>query len=62
MDGTKIKTFSNRSYDYTMTPQWHVVVEDDGKYAGKPEHSIEQLVVLARRAQETQQEIFISYR
>ncbi|XP_063630311.1 vitellogenin-like [Cydia splendana] len=62
VDGSKIRTFSNRSYDYTLTSSWHVVVQDNAKYAGQQGVSNEQLVILARRPEEKEQEIYVSYK
>nr|WJN66572.1 vitellogenin [Grapholitha molesta] len=62
VDGSKIRTFSNRSYDYTLTSSWHVVVQDNAKYAGQHGLSNEQLVILARRPEEKKQEIYVSYK
>lgn len=58
VESDKIKTFSNRSYPYTLRQQWHVVMHDDGKQVWKQE----QLVILAKKTQENQQKIYISYR
>ncbi|XP_028160656.1 vitellogenin-like [Ostrinia furnacalis] len=58
VDASKVRTFSNRSYDYTLTRSWHVVMQDDGKRVGKAN---EQLVVLARRPSD-KLEMYISYK
>ncbi|XP_063370028.1 vitellogenin-like [Cydia amplana] len=62
VDGSKIRTFSNRSFDYTLTSSWHVVVQDNAKYAGQQGVSNEQLVILARRPEEKKQEIYVSFK
>nr|AXY55008.1 vitellogenin [Maruca vitrata] len=59
VDVNQINTFSNRQYEYTLSRSWHVVIQDDGSRQGKDN---EQLVVLARRPNEQQQEIYISYK
>ncbi|CAH2060949.1 unnamed protein product, partial [Iphiclides podalirius] len=56
IDGSKVKTFSNRSYDYPLTSSWHVVMQEDAGQSG------EQFVILARKPNEQQQEIYISYK
>ncbi|XP_026492905.2 vitellogenin-like [Vanessa tameamea] len=56
VDGNKVKTFSDRSYDYTLTRSWHVVLLDN-----RPGGN-EKLVVLARRPSENKQEMYISFR
>ncbi|CAH2243727.1 jg8786 [Pararge aegeria aegeria] len=55
VDGSKVRTFSERDYDYKLSRSWHVVMLDD-----RPGTN-EDLVVLARRPSEMRQEIYISY-
>ena len=57
VDGTQIKTFSNRAYDYTLSPAWHVVMQDP-----RSEFHNEELVILARRPSENKQDVYISYK
>lgn len=62
VEDNKIKTFSNRSYSYSMGTAWHVVALDDASYAGRRQHDPRQLVLLARRPVPQHQEIYIFYR
>ncbi|XP_048486868.1 vitellogenin isoform X1 [Plutella xylostella] len=62
VEDNKIKTFSNRSYSYSMGAAWHVVALDDASYAGRRQHDPRQLVLLARRPVPQHQEIYIFYR
>ncbi|XP_023941468.1 vitellogenin [Bicyclus anynana] len=55
VDNNKVRTFSDRDYDYKLSRSWHVVMLDD-----RPGSS-EDLVVLARRPSENRQDIYISY-
>ncbi|XP_052753066.1 vitellogenin-like [Galleria mellonella] len=59
VDESKIKTFSNRAYDYKLSKSWHVVMLN---MPSEPESHKDKLVVLSRRPTEKQQEIYISYR
>ncbi|XP_026731130.1 vitellogenin-like [Trichoplusia ni] len=52
VDGSKVKTYSGRSYEYSLTSSWHVVMVDDK--AG--------LTVLARRPSANQEEVYIAYK
>lgn len=55
LDDNKIWTFSGRSYEYTITSSWHVVMVDDSEDLGKG------LVILARRPSANQEEVYVSY-
>ncbi|XP_034836691.1 vitellogenin-like [Maniola hyperantus] len=55
VDDNKVRTFSDRAYDYKLSRSWHVVMLDDRH------GSNEDLVVLARRPSEKRQDIYISY-
>ncbi|XP_049881610.1 vitellogenin-like [Pectinophora gossypiella] len=57
VDGTQIKTFSNRVYDYTLSPAWHVVMYDP-----RWQQHRDELVVLSRRPSQEKQDIYISYK
>nr|BAD91195.1 vitellogenin [Saturnia japonica] len=58
VDGSKIRTFSNRSYDYILTSSWHVVMYDEPQ-----EHGIgHEVVILARKPKPNYQEVYISYK
>ncbi|KAJ2940977.1 hypothetical protein O0L34_g13103 [Tuta absoluta] len=57
VDGSRIRTFSGRSYTYTLTPSWYVVMQD----APRKRSSQDELVVVARRPVEEQMEVYISY-
>ncbi|CAH2099264.1 unnamed protein product [Euphydryas editha] len=56
VDSSKVRTFSDRSYDYTLSRSWHVVLHDN-----RPERN-ENLAVLARRCNDNEQEMYISFR
>ncbi|XP_032524894.2 vitellogenin-like [Danaus plexippus] len=56
VDSNRVRTFSNREYDYTLSPSWHVVMHDD-----RPGRN-EDLVVLSRRPQEMKMQIYLFYR
>ncbi|KAJ8705339.1 hypothetical protein PYW07_011166 [Mythimna separata] len=59
IDGTKVRTFSNRTYDYELSRSWHVVMQEEyNKARGK----WDELVILARRPTQLQQQIYISYK
>ncbi|RVE48729.1 hypothetical protein evm_006623 [Chilo suppressalis] len=58
VDSNKIRTFSNRSYEYSLTRSWHVVMQHDAMVRG----GNDKLVVLARRPQEKKLELYISYK
>ncbi|CAG5058253.1 unnamed protein product [Parnassius apollo] len=58
VDGTYVRTFSDRSYKYSLTNSWHVVMQEQAKYPGA---SREQYVILAKKPSEQQQEMYISY-
>ncbi|XP_014366052.2 vitellogenin [Papilio machaon] len=61
VDGTRVKTFSGRSYEYPLTKSWHVVMLQDAEHPGQ---SNEQVAILARKpnSNEKQQELYISYK
>ncbi|CAD0206288.1 unnamed protein product [Chrysodeixis includens] len=52
VDGGKIWTFSGRSYAYSLTSSWHVVMVDDKSG----------LTVLSRRPSDNQEEVYIAYK
>ncbi|XP_045456674.1 vitellogenin-like [Melitaea cinxia] len=56
VDGSKVRTFSDRSYEYTLSRSWHVVLYDN-----RPERN-ENLAVLARRLDDNTREMYISFR
>ncbi|XP_050356948.1 vitellogenin-like [Nymphalis io] len=56
VDGNKVKSFSDRTFNYTLTRSWHVMLHDN-----RPERN-EKLVVMGRRPSENKQEMYISYR
>ncbi|XP_068624776.1 vitellogenin-like [Battus philenor] len=60
VDANKVKTYSGRSYDYSLSSSWHVVTQDNAK---RPGQSREQYVILAKSAggRSKQQELYISY-
>ncbi|XP_075987385.1 uncharacterized protein LOC142984007 [Anticarsia gemmatalis] len=59
VDGKKVKTFSNRTYDYKLSGAWHLVMQqEEAKKQGK----WDELVILARRPNEQEQEIYISHK
>ncbi|PZC74123.1 hypothetical protein B5X24_HaOG208265 [Helicoverpa armigera] len=59
IDGNQVRTFSNRSYNYELSKSWHVVMREEyNKIRGK----WDDLVILARRPSQQQQEIYISYK
>nr|BAB32642.2 vitellogenin [Bombyx mandarina] len=58
IDGTRIHTFSNRSYEYPLSRSWHVVMQDESTQRG----NWHELAILSRRQQRDQQEIYISYK
>ncbi|KAG6446639.1 hypothetical protein O3G_MSEX004534 [Manduca sexta] len=58
VDGTKVQTFSRRSYEYQLTSSWHVVLQDQ-----RSQHGFgDDLVILARKPKPDQQEVYISYK
>uniref|UniRef100_A0A2A4IZG8 Vitellogenin domain-containing protein n=1 Tax=Heliothis virescens TaxID=7102 RepID=A0A2A4IZG8_HELVI len=57
VDSSKIQTFSGRSYDYGLSGSWHVVMVDESNDHGK----WNDLVILARRPSEKQEEVYVSY-
>nr|ABQ23674.1 very high density lipoprotein [Helicoverpa zea] len=57
VDSSKIQTFSGRSYDYGLSGSWHVVMVDESNDYGK----WTDLVILARRPSEKQEEVYVSY-
>lgn len=57
MDSSKVQTFSGRSYDYSLTGSWHVVMVDESN-----EFKSTDLVILARRPSENQEEVYVSYK
>ncbi|XP_060807429.1 vitellogenin [Amyelois transitella] len=56
IDSNAVKTFSNRTYEYTLSPSWHVLMQHDGNRVN------DKLVVLARRPTEKQEELYIAYK
>uniref|UniRef100_A0A2A4JFI3 Vitellogenin domain-containing protein n=1 Tax=Heliothis virescens TaxID=7102 RepID=A0A2A4JFI3_HELVI len=54
VDTSKIHTFSGRNYDYSLTGSWHAVMLDEN-------NQFNPLVVLARRPNENEEEIYFSY-
>ncbi|XP_075987438.1 vitellogenin-like [Anticarsia gemmatalis] len=58
VDNSKIWTFSGRSYDYSLSGSWHVVMVDEANDFAK----WNDLVILARRPSENQEEVYISYK
>lgn len=56
VDSTQVRTFSNRQYNYSLSPSWHVVMQNNRQ------EDQEQLAVLARRPNQQQLETYISYR
>ncbi len=62
VDSNRVRTFSNRTYEFQPTRSWHLVMHDDARYAGKHEENREQLAVLARRPSEKHLETYISYK
>ncbi|KAL4712509.1 hypothetical protein ACJJTC_007525 [Scirpophaga incertulas] len=58
IDSNKIRTFSGRNYNYTVSPSWHVVIKDDASREG----SMDKLVALAKRPVGNQMELYVSYK
>ncbi|CAG9796078.1 unnamed protein product [Diatraea saccharalis] len=58
VDANEIKTFSNRTYEYILSRNWHVVMQDDSTLHG----GNDKVVVLARRPQDKKLELYISYK
>ncbi|KAJ8707494.1 hypothetical protein PYW08_010746 [Mythimna loreyi] len=59
IDGTRVRTFSNRTYDYELSRSWHLVMQEEyNKARGK----WDELVILARRPTKLQQQIYISFK
>ncbi|KAJ8707493.1 hypothetical protein PYW08_010745 [Mythimna loreyi] len=57
VDGSKISTFSGRSYDYSLSGSWHVVMVDESN-----EFKWTDLAILARRPSVNEEEVYISYK
>ncbi|CAH0697615.1 unnamed protein product [Spodoptera exigua] len=57
VDSSKVQTFSGRSYDYSLSSSWHVVMVDESN-----EFKWTDLVILARRPSENQEEVYVSYK
>ncbi|CAG4962142.1 unnamed protein product [Colias eurytheme] len=55
VDGSRVRTFSNRRYNYSVSRSWHVV------YSSKADN-YDDYVVLVRRPTPKTQEVYISYR
>ncbi|CAK1546770.1 unnamed protein product [Leptosia nina] len=55
VDGARVRTFSDRKYDYNLSRNWHVVMANKAEYG-------DDYAVLARRPSEKTQEAYISYR
>nr|ALR35190.1 vitellogenin [Spodoptera exigua] len=58
IDGTKVKTFSNRSYDYELSPSWHLVMQE---VSNQNRGVWNEMVILAKRPTQQQQEVYISF-
>ncbi|CAH0697616.1 unnamed protein product [Spodoptera exigua] len=56
VDDNKIKTFSGREYDYSVTNAWHVVMVD------KAREFDNDVVILIRRESANQAVVYVSYR
>ncbi|CAH4036684.1 unnamed protein product [Pieris brassicae] len=55
IESTRVRTFSDRRYNYTLSRNWHVVMVNRVPYN-------DDYTVLARRPSEDTQEVYISYR
>ncbi|XP_022835071.1 vitellogenin-like [Spodoptera litura] len=55
VDDNKISTFSGRSYDYSLTGSWHVVMVDETG------DSSNDLAILVKRSIENNTEVYVSY-
>ncbi|XP_053619274.1 vitellogenin-like [Plodia interpunctella] len=56
IDYNAVRTFSNRKYQYTLSPSWHVAMHHDGSRVN------DKLTVLTRRPSVMQQELYIAYK
>nr|ALN38805.1 vitellogenin [Cadra cautella] len=56
IDNNVVRTFSNRTYQYTLSPSWHVAMHYDGSRTN------DKLTVLTRRPSVMQQELYIAYK
>uniref|UniRef100_A0A2A4J1L8 Vitellogenin domain-containing protein n=1 Tax=Heliothis virescens TaxID=7102 RepID=A0A2A4J1L8_HELVI len=56
VDDNKVWTFSGRSYDYSISGAWHVVMVDEAKEFGN------ELLILARRPENNQTEVYVTYK
>ncbi|KAH9643935.1 hypothetical protein HF086_016485 [Spodoptera exigua] len=55
VDDTKIRTFSGRSYNYSLTGSWHAaMVDETGENGNK-------LVILVKRPSDGDEEVYVSY-
>lgn len=58
IDGNKVRTFSNRSIDYELSRSWHLVMQEE---SNENRGRWNEMVILARRPSQQEQEIYISY-